>query len=666
MRRLQVGAVVTVLALASPVRGAEYFIDASKSDVPNCGLTADSACRTYGFWYTSGCDENGCGNNIMAGDTISFRAGTYSGDGAGGYIGLPFAGTAEAPVTVACKDAPGSCVIDGTNMTPIAQCDVVGIGLASANGTCDATGASYVVLQGFTIQHVPAGMYAVGALAPSSNVLIKDNTLDGAGSQQNVISLSAPDGGVDHITLINNTITNCEVGCNFVNEPTNIAIVGNTFGPVGSTGNNDCNTIVGVNTGLIDGNSCHDTSDGFDNGMNTSTQLDRMIVRYNDVYGINTGRAYPISGNVPPPGEITGHNILYKNVSRQTDGGPCFEAYGGADGIDIWYNTCLAPPKTSYGGALWLQTTFDLWTQNIGVKYNLFDTKSVNELEPIVMDAGPNTLAACPPGAPCPFVKNGIWAAERGGAATCVHWEPADQQVTFYTCDEFATRFNTDFPNNRDNFRADPSLVDRSHPEVLTNMQLTAASTAYIDQGNSFCHASADGSGNMIPVTCDGEINDPRYYFPDPANFYALGNSDCIGKGVRAADGVSSGCYDVQIQGACGVRQIAAVSPNSITVLGDPCAWTNGAMVHVPWNGAAPDVGALEFGARPAGPCAGDCNGDGKVTVDEVVKVVSIASGAAPPDSCPAADANHDGAVSVDEAVRAVNNALHGCGAGQR
>jgi hypothetical protein len=658
--RLRVGAVVIVLALASAAHGAEYFIDAAKSNTPNCGLSTDSACQTYGYWYTSGCDENGCGNNIAAGDTISFRAGTYNGDGAGGYIGLPFAGTAEAPVTVACKDAPGSCVIDGTSMTPIAQCDVVGIGLASANGSCDATGASYVVLQGFTIQHVPAGMYALAVLPPSTHILIKNNTLDGAGSHQNVISMGG--GPVDHISLVDNTVTNCEVGCNFVNEPTNIAIVGNTFGPVGTTDNYDCNTIIGVNIGLIDGNACHDTNDGFDNGMNSATQLDRLIVRYNDVYGTNSGgRAFPISGNVPPAGEITGHNIFYKNVSRQTDGGPSFEAYGGADGIDIWYNTCLAPPKTSYGGDLWLQTTFDLWTQNIGVKYNLFDSKSVSDLEPIVMDAGPDTLHACPPDAPCPFVKNGIWAAERGGAASCVHWEPVDQQVQFFTCDEFGTTFNTALPGNSGNFRADPHLVNRSQPEVLSSMQLTAASTAYIDQGNSFCHASGDGSGNSIPVTCDGEINDARYYFPDPANFYALSNADCAGKGVRAADGVDSGCYDIQIQGACGVRQVTAVSTASITFQGGPCAWANGAMVHVPWNGAAPDVGALEFAARAAGPCSGDCNGDGTVTIDEIVKVVAIATGSAPLDSCPAADANHDGSVTVDEAVRAVSSALHGC-----
>jgi len=36
--------------------------------------------------------------------------------------------------------------------------------------------------------------------------------------------------------------------------------------------------------------------------------------------------------------------------------------------------------------------------------------------------------------------------------------------------------------------------------------------------------------------------------------------------------------------------------------------------------------------------CAGDCNGDGQVTVDEVVTAVSIARGDATLSRCPAAD----------------------------
>ncbi len=61
--------------------------------------------------------------------------------------------------------------------------------------------------------------------------------------------------------------------------------------------------------------------------------------------------------------------------------------------------------------------------------------------------------------------------------------------------------------------------------------------------------------------------------------------------------------------------------------------------------------------------CAGDCNGDGQVTVDEILAMVNIALGNADVMGCSAGDANGDGQITVDEILTAVNNALNGCGA---
>ena len=57
---------------------------------------------------------------------------------------------------------------------------------------------------------------------------------------------------------------------------------------------------------------------------------------------------------------------------------------------------------------------------------------------------------------------------------------------------------------------------------------------------------------------------------------------------------------------------------------------------------------------------AGDCNGDGAVTVDELVTGVNIALGTTPLSACAAFDRNGDGQVTVDELIEAVNNALAG------
>ena len=59
--------------------------------------------------------------------------------------------------------------------------------------------------------------------------------------------------------------------------------------------------------------------------------------------------------------------------------------------------------------------------------------------------------------------------------------------------------------------------------------------------------------------------------------------------------------------------------------------------------------------------CTGDCDGDGAVTVDEILVGVNIALGTAAPSACPNFDSNGDGSVTVDEILVAVNNALTGC-----
>jgi len=64
-------------------------------------------------------------------------------------------------------------------------------------------------------------------------------------------------------------------------------------------------------------------------------------------------------------------------------------------------------------------------------------------------------------------------------------------------------------------------------------------------------------------------------------------------------------------------------------------------------------------GAR-AQACIGDCDGDGTVTVDEVVRGINITLGEAT-ESCPAFDADTDGVVTIDELVAGVNNVLTGC-----
>jgi parallel beta-helix repeat protein len=60
----------------------------------------------------------------------------------------------------------------------------------------------------------------------------------------------------------------------------------------------------------------------------------------------------------------------------------------------------------------------------------------------------------------------------------------------------------------------------------------------------------------------------------------------------------------------------------------------------------------------PPGSLVGDCNGDGYVTIDEVILAVNIALGTSPMSMCPAVDTNHDGIAEVNELIAAVNSVL--------
>jgi hypothetical protein len=61
------------------------------------------------------------------------------------------------------------------------------------------------------------------------------------------------------------------------------------------------------------------------------------------------------------------------------------------------------------------------------------------------------------------------------------------------------------------------------------------------------------------------------------------------------------------------------------------------------------------------GPCIGDCDGKGSVTVAELIRCVRIALGRETLALCVSCDSNRDGRVSIGEIIAAVNDSLNGC-----
>lgn len=60
-------------------------------------------------------------------------------------------------------------------------------------------------------------------------------------------------------------------------------------------------------------------------------------------------------------------------------------------------------------------------------------------------------------------------------------------------------------------------------------------------------------------------------------------------------------------------------------------------------------------------PCVGDCDGDARVTISELIRGVNVALGTAEIAACRSLDRDGDGAVSISELIQAVNTALFGC-----
>ncbi len=60
-------------------------------------------------------------------------------------------------------------------------------------------------------------------------------------------------------------------------------------------------------------------------------------------------------------------------------------------------------------------------------------------------------------------------------------------------------------------------------------------------------------------------------------------------------------------------------------------------------------------------PCVGDCNGDGQLSINELIRGVNIALDRADLSTCPSFDRNNDGQVAINELIAAVTAALFGC-----
>ena len=123
---------------------------------------------------------------------------------------------------------------------------------------------------------------------------------------------------------------------------------------------------------------------------------------------------------------------------------------------------------------------------------------------------------------------------------------------------------------------------------------------------------------------------------------------------LRVPDDVPLGAYYVGwlLQAAeeeySTLNNSACIGDQTLTVVAAPTATPTATTTPAPTATATP-------------ACPGDCDGDARVAIDELVRIVGICLGSGTMSDCPNGDADHDARMSIADVIAAVRHALDGC-----
>ena len=219
-------------------------------------------------------------------------------------------------------------------------------------------------------------------------------------------------------------------------------------------------------------------------------------------------------------------------------------------------------------------------------------------------------------------------------------------------------------------------IVDISNPTAMAvagtlDIPGTLQLTGIAIQGSTALAVGSSGSwnsgqsdlgltGHIVLTTLD--VTDPRH-----PSIIAQQNMSRASRGLDAAPiGIGGGLFATANLGPVGGQpEVIVVNasdphnivPSEVTVPADVTglASGNGEL----YTASAAELLIYDIGATPSG-CAGDCEGSGDVTVNEIIILVNIDLGTADPSACPNGIPSGD-TVDITLIVQAVNNALNSC-----
>lgn len=585
----------------------ELWINDDGTNNAACGLSEATACASHLYLMTgnNACGPNGCEDlmELSLRPLVHVAQGTYN-----EAWRLPWDGTSANPVTYRCDD-PGLCVISGAGVT--STCSVVCFGCEV--DSCNSNAATFIQFDGFVIQDMGNSNGVLFGGGPSTHdIRIEDTTIDGAGSS-NTYAVGAVT-GVSRVTFVRSPVINCSagaMGCIYGEFGSQVAFVNAASGPLHSfpvATNSDCITLTDTVGFLIDGLTVRGCTDGIDIGqLSSPALLSNGIIRFNYVKDIRSSdgqneRLLKISGNhaIDWSQDFAIYRNVFSHNGQSQANGPSFMESTRRVALD---RNTVFNYEARQGQAVWLyQDSFNYPVTDIHIVDNIFDSNEASTSTGFLSsEKNTSTNVHCPESNPCPLLGNLWWVPNANPDHTAVRWEQSDASNASYSYSQLGDAsscesgtLNSAQSEHSCNFRTNPRFINRADPTQISNLRLAGDSPA-IDRATPFCTAVGGGTGTTITVSCRGPgSRGAKLWFPDPANFYDLRNNDCKGGGARAQSSTNPGCYDLQIEGACGVRQAIAVTTTTIHFSGEACTWSNGAAVDLPWSGEGPDLGGLE------------------------------------------------------------------------
>jgi hypothetical protein len=193
-------------------------------------------------------------------------------------------------------------------------------------------------------------------------------------------------------------------------------------------------------------------------------------------------------------------------------------------------------------------------------------------------------------------------------------------------------------------------------PDCTVNPQINKADTSFYFRPRGCAAEQCTGVGalvlardNILPIpasstlfTCKAQVPTQTMLGPLP---------------ITCSDFVASQPSGGNLTTFCNPGEIQVVSLTFST----PTSTSTATATRTPTATSTATPSATPTVTGTPNPCVGDCNGDGRVEINEIVLGVSIGLGGLSLDSCRALDLNGNNAVDIFELIDAVNNALFGC-----